>query len=432
MANYNSPYALYTPANPAETFGRGFDRGLGIRRNLEETAKLIREREEQEQSQALMKQVSAQQKELNDRLVQKREKLFNLLNKQESGQNVDHTEVALTQKELFELTSQSFQVKQNMADQLLQSGLPTAMGWGRDIADSMVKEMNAIGQQTVQFEKLDQDAKEASKQRQLERDLSADRIGVQQDEIASRERMQSQEISSREGMQSQELASREGMQSQELASREKLGGAEIASREKIAKDDRDAAMARIREQVKLEIKSRQQDPLYKLKLEQATIEGVSQGVPVDYMNQIRGELGLAPLKEGAKSSILDPEIKAKIDNLTKAAETETDPDLKKQIQNEIDALKVDYKKQMAVDLESSRERRQNADWWKEKLRIARAAARQMTGGIIRSGSPLGGVLPGVPTFNPVGFGQELHDQLEQPFYDYTKGQIDTKSKPPQP
>lgn len=417
MAQYENPFGRYTRGQSFAIFQGGFESGLGMRRNLEETAKLIREREDYEQSQKLMGQINEENKELQSQIIQKRDKLINLLNKQEAGQIVDHTQIDLLLTEFNQASTQSLLLKRSAADRLMGSGLNTAAKWGQDMAASGIAESAQVNEVMTRTQERMAADKRASQQRQLERDLSADQLGFKERELEQRGELAADENQLRRDLSAEDNALRASE-----------GAAERELRRSEGALDRKAAMDQIRAKVRLEIKSRQSDPLYMLKLEQATIEGIAAGVPMDAMNQIRGELGMPPLKEGAQSTILDPEIKAKIDSLTKAAEVETDPDLKQQMMEEVGALQKEYKDRLRLDLQASTERRKNKDWWKGKVAIAREAAKEAAriGGRVTNFT--GGPLPGMPGLDPVGALGELKDQLEDPFYDMAREDIEDLSK----
>jgi hypothetical protein len=134
MANYNSPFATYTPRNPAETAALGFQTGLNIRRNIEETAKLVREREEHEASQLAIQKAFKKRQEVDAGAAMNEADFTDKADRADAGYDVSDTDLKYSFKKLMDSGPARAKRYAEIADELIGSGYKEAIEVGMKLA----------------------------------------------------------------------------------------------------------------------------------------------------------------------------------------------------------------------------------------------------------------------------------------------------------
>lgn len=149
-------------SNPGEILISGFNAGLGIRRNIEETAKLVREREMNEQADQLWKEAMAANQQITDKLLSKQTELTKILDTQRAGGPVDRTRIGVLNQEIGRMAEENIALMQQQAVRLMQSGNPVAMERAQTILASAVDIQGKIAAQ--QQHVFDRNAEEENNQ----------------------------------------------------------------------------------------------------------------------------------------------------------------------------------------------------------------------------------------------------------------------------
>lgn len=166
---YQSPFATYHP-DAINALSQGWDRGISMRRSIEETAKLVREREQQEEAQKLIKDAADEMQAAKDDMTYKQGHAESLLERSEDGHPVPEPDQKSAfrdfNKSAFGLIDRMYK----MGERLAGSGNAMAMKHGMD----MIQQSAVLATNLEAEAKRRQEAADAVAERGTRKDMNAD------------------------------------------------------------------------------------------------------------------------------------------------------------------------------------------------------------------------------------------------------------------
>lgn len=134
---------------------QGFKTGLDMRRNWEETAQLIHDREEKAQAEALLKQAAEKYKERESRVLVKKSKAEELRRLRQAGKPISEQDIAAAISDVEAESIGALQYQADIATELMGSGNKLAMEYGQNILKSNFERLEAYAGQRAQQKQID-------------------------------------------------------------------------------------------------------------------------------------------------------------------------------------------------------------------------------------------------------------------------------------
>jgi hypothetical protein len=119
--------------DPGQILIQGFQTGLSVKRNIEETAKLIREREEAEASQRAIADAFAKRKKIDEELAFSEASAKDKVGRLGDGHQVSDADLNTAIREYHEKAIARAQHYSEIAEDLFATGLPTAIETGKQL-----------------------------------------------------------------------------------------------------------------------------------------------------------------------------------------------------------------------------------------------------------------------------------------------------------
>lgn len=302
---------------------QGFQLGLNMRRNLEETAQMIRAREEEDQAKQIWQEkVAAPVEAFSQRTL--------LLNaRREKFEQQIEAKVPINQDEYRELMvefakrpAQMIELQQNAATELMRSGIPS-------LVDRAQKMIGATFEQSAHLDEIRIRGEELQARRESNKH-TAD--------------FEDRQLSIMESNQKRDDALRDRQE-------KRLSEGSFADR---------------------------------IQADTASFQARAAGVPLDEINQARAGLGLKPLTDTDDPADVfsDDKERKNYEYLMKLAEKETNPRRKAMYEGEAQAMQKQAQDKLEETIKANQHARNNPSWFKEILFGTKTDEGDVEGGLL--------------------------------------------------